>query len=305
MPNEDESDYQERVVSKKPRRDDEREVAIAKKIGDRIFSEQWVKETFEEISRLQVEYLREAIKNVDDPSFVYTKTQEVLEQISRLTRAEIAEGAPTLSSVPKGEPALVMTNHLGTYKLTGIDPKKALGVNIPGYDFMYPSPMYFGGLMPVSKAIGDNLGYVSDDFPGVFGKIHRAAGFIHVPPKGPDPVGRTGELLKQTRGLFTDRPNSAIVNYPEGGTSGKYSGKGPYDLDPFKTGGYVIAAELKTRVIPVAQYFDPHQGLRLRVFPSYVPKLSDRETVQQLAEQDRAAIQEWLNECQSSSSPKR
>lgn len=296
-----EPEYLAAVVREKPRQDDEREAAITKKIGDAVIKEPWAKEAFATIRELQIVYMREVLAHIDDPAMVYSRTQEVLAKISRLSRSEIVEGVELLKTFPKGQPALIMTNHLGTYKLVGVDPKKELGVDIPGYNFMYPSPMYFGGLLPVTKAIGDDLSYVSNDFPGQFGTIHREAGFIHVPPKINGQGGRTGELLEQTKAAFAKRSNNAIVNYPEGGTSGKYTGLGPYDLDPFKTGGYVIAAQLGVRVIPVAQYFDPKKGLQLKVFPSYVPELADKEATQKRAEQDRQSMQKWLDKCQTAS----
>ena len=166
-----------------------------------------------------------------------------------------------------------------------------MGVDIPGYDFMYPSPMYFAGLKPVAKTIGDNLSYVSDDFPGIFGQIHRKAGFIHVPPPNIQSTNRTEALLEQTREAINKRTNIGIVNYPEGGTSGKYSGLGPYDLDPFKTGGYVIASKLGVYVIPVAQYFNPEKGLQLKVFQPYIPSISDKEGYEKYAVKDKNQMQ--------------
>jgi len=185
------------------------------------------------------------------------------------------------------------------YKLAGIDPKKELGIDISNYNFMYPSPMYFAGLSPVAEAIGDNLSYVSDDFPDIFGEIHRESGFIHVPPPNIQNINRTEALLEQTKNALIARPNTGIVNYPEGGTSGKYSGLGPYDLDPFKTGGYVIASKLGIRIIPVAQYFDPNKGLQLKVFPSYIPEISEKEGYEKKAKKDRERMQEWFNKLQN------
>jgi 1-acyl-sn-glycerol-3-phosphate acyltransferase len=155
--------------------------------------------------------------------------------------------------------------------------------------------MYFAGLMPVAEKIGDNLAYVSDDFPGIFGEIHRAAGFIHVPPQTSEKISRTEVLTQQTKEVVNVRKNIAIVNFPEGGTSGKYNGLGPYDLEPFKTGGYVIASKLGIRVIPIAQYFDKEKGLQLRIFKSYFPLLANKGEYERLAKEDMVAMQEWLN----------
>ncbi len=287
------------VVEKKPKKGDVREIAITAKIAGEVNKTEWAQEVVAKIRELQIRYLREILTKKDDSSFVYLKTQEVLAEISKLLRAEIVEGAELLAEIPKGKPVLVMTNHFGLYKLAGIDPRKDLGVDIPGYDFMYPSPLYFAGLNPVGEAVGNDLSYVSNEFPGVFGEIHQASGFIHVPPKTDEGVSRTGLLTEQTGDVINKNPNIAIVNYPEGGTSGKYNGLGPYDLEPFKTGGYVIASKLGVHVVPVAQYFDPEKGLRLRVFRPYIPFITEKETFEDQAKKDKDQMQEWLNEQQN------
>lgn len=294
--NKDENEeYLKAVVQKKPRQDDPKEIAITNKIRQQVSQTEWARQTIDKIKSLQINYMKEVITKIGNPPWIHTHTQNFLKEISSLLRAEVVEGSEFLKEIPKESPVLLMTNHLGIYKLAGINPKKELSVDIPGYDFMYPSPMYFAGLSPVAEKIGDNLSYVSDDFPGVFGKIHRASGFIHVPPPNPQNTNRTEALLEQTRNALKPKPNIAIVNYPEGGTSGKYSGLGPYDLEPFKTGGYVIASKLGVRVLPVAQYFDPEKGLQLKVFNSYIPETTDREGYEKYAHKDRVRMQEWFD----------
>jgi hypothetical protein len=288
--------YTEAVVQKKPHKDDQRELAITQKISNLALKTEWAQSTIAVIHDLQIKYLQEVVANIKDPTFVYKRTQDFLKELSGLLKAEILEGFELLKGIPNGSPALVMTNHLGLYKLASINPKQDLNIDIPGYDFMYPSPLYFAGLYPVAEVIGDNLSYVSDDFPGVFGEIHRSAGFVHVPPQSIEKTNRTEILQKQTSDVFNQHANTAIVNYPEGGTSGKYSGLGPYDLDPFKTGGYVIASKLGIRIIPVVQYFDPNKGLQLKVLQPYIPEVTDKAGYESMAEKDRQEMQKWLDE---------
>ncbi len=287
-------DLTKAVIAKKPRRDDPLEVAVVQKIKDRVISTEWASQAITKLKSLQTTYMQEVLAK-KDASFVYNRTQETLKEISNILGAKIVEGSEFLEQIPKGSSVLLMTNHLGLYKLVGIDPKKELGVDIPGYDFMYPSPAYFGGLNPVAKAMGDKLSYVSNDFPGVFGEIHRASGFVHVPPTGTEKVSRTEALLEQTRDVLESHPGTAIVNFPEGGTSGKYSGLGPYDLDAFKTGGYVIASKLGLHIVPVAQYFDPNKGLQLKVFQPYIPPVTDKVGYESLSEKDRNRMQKWFD----------
>lgn len=297
-PDRNSPNYIKAVVEKKPHADDPKDIRIREIIENEFLQEPWARKAIDRIRQQQIDYLRGVVLGVNDPEHVDDATQEIIKKISAEMHSTIEEGGENLDRIPKGSPVLIMTNHLGTYKLTGINPQRDLGEGVDiydGYDFMYPYPMYFAALSPVAEKLGDKLSYSSDDFPGVYGKVHTEAGFIHVPPASLV-SGRTEALIQQTGELIHKQPNTAVVNFPEGGTSGKYNEAGPYDLLDFRTGGYVIAAQLGMTVLPVAQYFDPHQGMRLRVFePLSLPPNTDREHYQQLAHQHQAEMQQWLN----------
>lgn len=296
-PDREDPAYISAVISKKPHEDDPKDMRIRNIIAERFLQEEWAKETFDNIRGEQIDYLRDVTLNVDNPEYVDQATQNILRNISEELHSTIEEGQEHLDDLPKGRPSMLITNHLGAYKLCGINPQNELGDDIDvynGYDFMYPYPMYFASLYPVAEKIEGHLAYTSDDFPGVFGKIHSEAGFIHVPPAALVQGGRTELLKNQTERLLNERLNTALVNFPEGGTSGKYNEAGPYDLLEFKTGGYVIAAELGMTIIPIAQYFDPKQGMRLKVFKPFVPTPGSRESYQAMAEENHAQIQDWL-----------
>ncbi|MBI5645146.1 1-acyl-sn-glycerol-3-phosphate acyltransferase [Candidatus Kaiserbacteria bacterium] len=285
------------AVVKKKSQTDPKETAIREKIEKNVLGEQWAQEAFAGIQREQISYLRDSVDHVSNPDYVHERTQTVLREIAMRLRSKIVEGQELLQTLPKGTPVLIATNHFGAYKLTATDPRADIGVDIPNYDAMYPYPMYFAALHPVSSVLGDNLYYVSEDFPRVFGQIHSAAGFIHVPPASLEiPGGRTAFLLKQTAEALGKHSNAAIVNFPEGGTSGKYSGLGPYDLDPFKTGGYVIAANLGVHIVPVAQFFDKHEGIQLKVLRPFIPPISEKEAYEHMAESNRMEMQLWLDQ---------
>lgn len=285
------------AVIKKKSQDDPKEMEIRRKTADSILREPWANEAFYRIREIQIEYLKEAVAHVANPEFIHRSTQETIREIASLLRTHIVEGSDLLAKIPKRSPVLIATNHLGAYKLCGIKPKEDVGVEIPGYDAMYPYLMYFAALAPIADALEDNIYYVSEDFPGVFGNIHSEAGFIHIPPASISiEGGRTDFLTKQTAYAINKHSNSAIVNLPEGGTSGKYSNLGIYDLDPFKTGGYVVAAKLGIHIVPVAQYFDKDDGMQLRVFEPFIPLEGSRESYEPFAAKNRADLQMWLNE---------
>ena len=287
--------YVESVVKKKSQIDP-KETLIREKISASVLRENWVRDAFIKIKGQQIEYLKTVVANVNNPDLVHNKTQDILEAISIKLKSHVVEGADLLNEVPKGSPVLIATNHFGAYKLTGISPKEDLGIDIPNYDSMYPYPMYFAALYPVAKAIEDKLYYVSDDFPLIFGQIHTEAGFIHVPPSSIEVEGgRTALLQEQTKEAINKHRNAAFVNFPEGGTSGKYTGLGPYDLDPFKTGGYVVAANLGINIIPVAQYFDKDEGFQLKILRPFIPEKTSSEGYKKMAEDNKIEMQKWLD----------
>ena len=283
--------YISALIEKKPRRGDPKEIEIVKKIGETVLREEWAKGAFSEISLIQKDYLKEMIANAGNQELIHRQTQDVLAEISKLLRSEIVESEENLAKLSARQPVLVTTNHFGSYKLLGLKPKEDLGADILGYDWIYPFPMYFAALKPVADKAGNNLYYVSDDFPLVFGEIHRNAGFINVPPQKIIIGGRTRLIQDQIKTLIGIHPNAAIVNYPEGGTSGKYNGLGPYDLEPFSTGGYVIAANLGLPILPVAQYFHKDRGFQLKVFEPFVPQITDSDGYQRYANADYIKIQ--------------
>ena len=288
----------EAVVRGKPSESDPREQAIREKIRQEVLQYDWAVRAFAEIKRRQVFYLREVLTHKDDLEFIHRITQDTLREIASLLRPQIVQGGENLLSFT-ARPVLIPTNHFGAYKLLGINLQEDIGIAIEGYDFMYPFLMYFAALYPVAERLEDKLYYVSNEFPGVLGEVHEKAGFIHVPLT--IKTGKTAHLQEQTRALFEERKNAALVNFPEGGTSGKYSDGGIYDLDPFKTGGYVVAANLGVPVVPVAQYFNPQKGFEIRVFDPYTPTPTDKEGYERYAAQDRAVMQSWLDERRASS----
>lgn len=285
-------DHVHEVVAMKTRGDDPREVAIMEKVRSQVFASEWARETFASIKVLLETYMRETIARPTDVAFIQKRTQEVLGQVASMLKAQIVEGVEHLSNVPRGKPVLIVSNHFGAYKLWALNPA-TLGVHIEGYDYMAPFPGYFAALFPVAQRLKDRLLYASNEFPGVFGEVHKAAGFIHLPPLVQG--GRTEYLENQTKEKIEEFPDSAFVIFPEGTTSGKPTGKGPYDLNPFKTGAYVIASRLGIPIVPVAQYFNPEQGFQLKVFPPFVPEVTDKEGYERYARENQTVMQAWLD----------
>ncbi len=285
--------YIQSVVAMKTRRDDPREIAITEKIQAYLSSTEWSREASHDVGDMLRSYMREMVAHASEEVYVHDKTQEVLKMVAERLNSTIVEGAEELEKIAKGTPVLLATNHFGAYKLWGLDPKE-LGVEIDQYDYLAPFPGYFAALYPVAEKLGDQLYYSSNEFPGIFGEIHENAGSIHLPPATTG--SRTAYLIDATREKYQRDPHSAVVIFPEGTTSGKPQGGGPFDINPFKTGAYVIAAQLGIHVVPVAQYYDPERGFRLKVFEPYIVKEGDKASYELKAREDQEAIQSWLNQ---------
>lgn len=284
------------VIAMKTRGDDPREVEITRKVRESVLASEWAREVSEKARAMLEAYTRETISRSEDEAFIQQRTQEVLAELALTLKSQIVEGEELLDNLPHGRPVLIVSNHFGAYKLWALNPAD-LGVRIEGYDYMAPFPGYFAALFPVARRLKDRLSYASNEFPGVFGEVHKAAGFIHLPPSVQG--GRTEYLENQTKAKIEEFPDSAFVIFPEGTTSGKPTGKGPYDLNPFKTGAYLIASRLGIPIVPAAQYFDPNQGFRIKVFPPFIPKMTDKAGYEAYAKADHDAMQEWLDACSS------
>lgn len=295
--NKDDPSYTAATVRQLPSESDEKERRIRELARETFLTTPWAKEAFSAVDGFQLEYLRDMLSHVDDPDYIHTQSQTGLEHIAELLKAHISEGAENLDKLPKGKPVFLAVNHLGTFKLSKVNPQVDLGSEIPGYDLMYPYLLYAAPLYEVAKKLQDNLYYTGFDFPAQFGKIFDSAGFVPIiPPMEGVEESRTGDLADTMSEKIAEHPNAAIIHFAEGGTTGKRSGKGLYDLEEFKTGIFVIASQLGVPVLPVAQYFNPEKGFELRVFePIQIEAGMDREGFQKIAEQARQQEQAWLD----------
>lgn len=290
----------ESIVAMKPRQDDPKEIAIREKLSQAVLSEQWSQEVFREIGRLQEEYMRDAIAHADDAAYIHDATQSIVRDIASLMRATIISGAEHLASeTMHGTPVLVATNHFGAYKLLPLD-TRTLGVDIKDYPMMYPPPAYFAALFPVAHTLENNLYYGSNAFPGIFGDMHKATGAVGIPAEAPSGMNKTEQVERLTQEAFARQPKNAMVVFPEGTTSGKPSGEGPYHLEPYKTGTYVIASHLSVPIIHVAQFWHPQEGMRLCVFqPEVPPRFEEVDAYRIYAQEWRTRTQAWLDEQQA------
>lgn len=280
---------------KKRNQNDPKEVAIKNKIKKLVLKNEWANDAISEITDLQRECMTNVINCVDDIDFVFEKSQAAFCDVATRYNVQFAdeESLALLKKIKPKTPILIATNHLGVYKLCSIDTKD-VGVDMEGYPNMYPFWAYTAGLYPIAKELDLTLSYVSNEFPGVFGDVHKRAGFVRIPTKKGASVAVVQEQIEE---VISKHPNTAFVYFPEGTTSGKPNESDPYHIMPFRKGLYAIAHNLQLQRVLVAQFFHPEKGLVIKVLAvDFVPPSEDSVAVcQEFASRDQELIQEWLD----------
>lgn len=272
-----------------PSKSDELEIRIINLIKEELESTKWASESFREVRGMLVNYFLSSVKSLDKPDKIHEDTQKLLRNISYLMKSKIISGEEYLSKIGNS-PVIIASNHLGSYKLTELNPKE-FGWDMDT-DVIHPFPMFYASIYPVAEKLKFNLYDAAWTFENPIGEIQKAAGYIPVAQGR----GVFDQVLEASREAMKNYQNGAFVVFPEGGTSGKRNNGGPYDLIPFKTGVFAIAAELDVPVIPVAQYFNPKTGFELGVLePVYVSKGVSREDLARTASEVQGKMQNWLN----------
>jgi len=285
------------------------EMRIRTLIHNEVESTPFGVDVVEKIRQSQKLYFKQALNDLESPEKIYKNTQDVLKDIAITANSRFIEGKDLLDQLPKGKPVFVALNHFGFNKLTTLHPDE-IGLTDDEVTTMgqkaseiYPFPVYYAAIQPVAEVLEDNLSEAHLKMPG--GKlpmIQKSAGLVVVPEE----KGQFSTIVDRTVEVFREHPNSAMVIFPEGKTSGKSNQGSPYDLVPFHSGVWGIATEIaKTGlIIPVVtayQYWNPNSGFEVGVIGVDVPR-SDmtREEQNDLAENSRQKMQAALNARKSS-----
>lgn len=274
-----------------PFRNDPLEQRIRGLIRDNVCSTVKGREMFAKVNDLQIDYFRDAIGNIGKPGVTHDRTQELLKELSQVTNSRIVQGAENLDSLPKKSPVFAMVNHFSGYKLVAIE-QGTLGVDSPDIDQIYPFPIFYSSLVPVAEALEDNLYDAHLELPAPLLKVQEEAGLLVVPPG----EGQFKTVVERTEDHLKEHPNSLLVLFPEGESSGKRNNGGPYDMVGFHAGSFIIAAKKGIPVVPIAQYFNPNSGFELAIFPSFkLDPNGDRAYFEQMAANTRQEMQAWLD----------
>lgn len=296
--------YIEATIKQLPSLDDPRERRIIDVMREKILVTPWAKDTFAKLRQLEIDNWDDAFSHLSQPEYIHDVTQKGVVEAAHIVNSKIVTGEENLKELTKASPVMVISNHFGTFKLISMSPEElqARGITHPVPNIYYPYLTYYMPFQPVAEALGNNVYEGSFEEPAKLGDLFRATGSIDVPPPEMfrEPQERTDALVELTGKLFKNRPNAALVIFPEGGTTGKRSGGSIYDLEKLKTGAFIIAAKLGVPILPVGQYFNVDSGFELGVFkPFSLEAGKPKEYYEEVANKSRTEIQAWLNQRQA------
>ncbi|MEK7472466.1 MAG: hypothetical protein AAB625_00325 [Patescibacteria group bacterium] len=270
-----------------PNKDDPREKAIREKL-DLINNTEWSKSFFEIVKNKQVEFFRNSINKTPSTLSVRNLYLDLVEEISSKGKTEIKSGIDNLLEIHSG-PLIVITNHLGTAKISRI---KTNIININNYPLeeIEPFPVRVAPISLIAQKLSLNLHECAIELPQPFLNIQNQSGVITIPARG---EGKTKLLQSKINSLISTEPNSLIIMYPEGGTSGKRNDGNPYDLDIFHTGSFVIAKNLNLPILPIFQSFDSNHGSRLDILKQIMPNELNSLNIKMVSEDTRSKMQSF------------
>lgn len=276
----------------------DQEIAIRCLLEETLTSDEVSKSTFRDFKTILISYFKNSINDIDHPNRVHDKTQEVLQQISTRGNATVVSGEEFLTSDLISKPVFLATNHLGLYKLVSIDPLRELGLKDTGINRAYPLPIFHASNYPVAERLNNKLYIAAYEFPGILGEIQKDAGGVIIKLKEELDISKEQSgievLINETVKFFQIHPNAALSILPEGKTSGKSSGRSPYDLEKFRTGAFVVAAQLEIPIVPVAQRFVNNRFELGILKPIYLSNTTRREEFSRIASQTQNEMQNWL-----------
>ncbi len=273
------------VIARQPTSTDPAEQRI------RTLLEEWVtptdssKQTLSKAKTQQKEFLQRAAGKIKTGEIteILGLYQEQLLALNSLLNTKITDGTEHLEKL-HGRSFIIITNHLGLPKIGRFqDDDIYSGIEIEPFTMRH---FAFG---QITQETDTTLHEAAVELPGVLHDIQNASGVITINVLG---EGRTEQLIKDTQNVI-QKEASAVVMYPEGGTTGKRNGQSPYTLEHFHSGAFVVAKQLGIPVLPVCQYYNPNNGMELHVLPPI--RLDERSDVKQIAEETQHAMQAKLN----------
>src|SRR5258706_1918490 len=276
------------TISRQPNKTDPQETRI-RSILDSLASTEESKLMIQKLTTLQKDFLNNSLQNLDDKDSIKNSYRSLLQNLAEVSKTHIVSGIENLSKLKSEKHFIIATNHFGSAKMTRI-PSSELVVDSP-IEEIEPFPIRHAPFVAIKKITGNKIFECAVELPQPFSKIQDAAGIVVVPSSG---EGRTQKLINSIEKLNTKEERTAVVMYPEGGTTGKRNDGGAYDLDVFRSGTFVVAAKLKLLILPVCQIFDPNEGIKLTILEPISVTEDDLGNVDKKLSDLKTSMQESL-----------
>lgn len=270
-----------------PDKNDPQEQLIRNKL-ESLSNTEWSKSFFENAKVDQIAFINKGLDPNRSGLEIRNLYLDLIKKTCDAGKTKIESGLENLAALKQG-PVILITNHLGTAKISRIDTKN---ININGLSLqeIEPFPIRIAPFYSISEKLSMSPYECAIELPNPFLDIQTKSGVISIPADG---KGRTELLQNKIKDLIDREPKSLIIMYPEGGTSGKRNLGGPYDLDNFHTGAFVIAKNLKIPVLPVFQSFDPISGFELSILKPTMPSELDNLDLRIFVQDLRTKMQKF------------
>jgi hypothetical protein len=261
-------------------------------LHDTLASTPWATDMFAQASAYQKDFFS-YVAHPDTTSEAANQAyEELLGSLADMTNAQVKYGHENVERLRDSSAVIVASNHLGIGQVGGVDNRNRT-FDFPGDEIeAFPLGMLPGYIisriltgrvqMDIRKEEIGDLGIIRRKLLGIF---------VSDSPKG----GGTDALIRDINGTCALEQQTFLL-FPEGRTSGWANNGGPYDLDAFKAGTFVIGCKTGIPILPVCQYFDPHRGLDLLVLPPMRLGEEDLEHVHSIKDATRQVMQIALRE---------
>lgn len=278
------------ATARQPQANDEKEIGIRERLVKTVLTTEFSRKTVNLFSKTQQSFFEEAFNDLGGKeSTILNSYLETINKLNEYGQTKIISGSENLHDLQGNRGVIIITNHLGMSKLCRIDNKnRSFPVNLDEFE---PFLIRHAPLVEIAKKMEFNIHESAVELPQKLSDIQKACQVVVVQASGSN---RTEKLIDDCNKIFNSG-KQLVVMYPEGGTSGKRNSGGPYDMDEFHTGAFVVAAQTGVPILPVTQYFNPETGYELDIFQPISVKNNDREYLQELIETSRTEMQQVLN----------
>lgn len=267
------------------------EVRIRDALHANLASTPWAREMFACASETQKDFFRYAADPQTDSIQANSAYEALLHQLSAMMNVQVRQGQEHISALQDTPSIIVASNHLGIGGVGAVD----------NYDGSFDFPKVEIEAFPLGMMPGFSVAQlhqaqqvdIRKEEKGDIGAIHRKLNGICI--SGPQGQGSLTSLIDEINGVRKANKRNVFLLFPEGRTSGWANNGGPYDLDAFRAGTFVISCKTGMPILPVCQYFDPKRGLDLLVLPPVQLSEADLPNIRNIQATARQAMQEALH----------